>query len=187
MADLFKTLLSALHRVSFLRSKLFHASRAYIRVHENFSYDSESNGERWLLHTLARRNRLETCFDVGANRGDWSDLLLEENPHARIHCFEICLPTFEKLSNHFQGNPQVTLNPVGLSEEEAEIPVVYCAGGDELSSIFEVVRSKNVQTIQGRVIRGDDYLAENNLIRLDLLKIDTEGAEHLVLRVLATG
>ncbi len=182
MAGLFDSLLSALHRVPFLRSKLFHASRAYVRVHENFSYDSETNGEQWLLRTLARQNRLQTCFDVGANRGDWADLLLKENPDASIHCFEICPPTFEKLSTHFQGNPNITLNPVGLSDEKAEIPVVYCVGGDELSSMFEVVRSKNTRTINAQVIRGQDYMAEQKVAKIDLLKIDTEGAEHLVLR-----
>lgn len=182
MASLFDSLLSTLHSVPFLRSKLFHASRAYLRVHENFSYDSESNGEQWLLQSLARRGRLNTCFDVGANRGDWADLLLKANPQAAIHCFEICPPTFEKLSTHFQGRSNVTLNAVGLSDEKAEIPVVYCVGGDELSSMFEVVRSRNTRTITAQVIRGEDYMAQHGLSKIDLLKIDTEGAEHLVLR-----
>lgn len=182
MASLFDSLLSTLHSVPFLRSKLFHASRAYIRVHENFSYDSEANGEQWLLRTLARQGRLQTCFDVGANRGDWADLLLKINPQATIHCFEICPPTFEKLSTHFQNQPNITLNAVGLSDEKAEIPVVYCVGGDELSSMFEVVRSKNTRTINAQVIRGEDYMAGHALTQIDLLKIDTEGAEHLVLR-----
>lgn len=182
MASLFESLLSTLHGVPFLRSKLFHASRAYIRLHENFSYDSARNGEQWLLQTLARQGKLQTCFDVGANRGDWADLLLMENPKASIHCFEICPPTFEKLAAHFQGKPNITLNSVGLSNEDAEIPVVYCAGGDELSSMFEVVRSKNTRTIQAKVIRGQDYMASRALEKIDLLKIDTEGAEHLVLQ-----
>ena len=182
MSNLSDTLFATLSRIPGLRTKLFHASRAYIKAHENYDYDCSTNGEEWLIRTLARQGALQTCFDVGANCGDWADLVLQANPSTQIHCFEICPPTFAKLSAHFSGNNRVTLNAVGLSEDNAEVPVTFCPTGDTLSSMFEVVRSRNTTTINAKVIRAADYLAEKSVHKIDLLKIDTEGAEHLVLR-----
>jgi hypothetical protein len=112
---------SALRFFPKLRRKIDSICIEYHRIQENYgNYDPNSNGERWLLQTLARRNWLRNAFDVGANHGDWAALVLEANPDAVIHCFEICQPTFQKLAARFsetkQGNGKIFLNPLGLSD-----------------------------------------------------------------------
>ena len=150
-------------------------------IHENFNYDLNLNGERWLLKRLAARNRLSMCFDVGANHGEWASMVLAENSKSMVHCFEVCAPTYQKLSAQLGNDPRVVLNPFGLSDRPGEIDVKYCLDSDGLSSMFEVVCSRNVKTMKGKVIQGKDYCAEKNICKIDFLKIDVEGAEHLVL------
>lgn len=148
---------------------------------ENVNYEADSNGERWLLRTLAKNNLLGRVFDVGASRGNWTAMVLKLNPSAVSHCFEICSPTFQKLSSRFVQDQRVILNDFGLSASEEDIRVNYCPT-ETLSSMFEVVCSQNVQVMNAHVVCGRDYCAKQNITSIDLLKIDVEGAEHLVLQ-----
>ena len=70
---------SVLRRVPKLRQKVDAICVEYHLIQENFDYNLETNGERWLLQTLARQNILETAFDVGANHGEWAEYVLKEN------------------------------------------------------------------------------------------------------------
>ena len=171
-----------INAVPILGRKLDQFSIAYHRARENCSYDLRRNGEAWLLRRLAAVNTLGQVFDVGANRGDWAALVLEANPAAHLHCFEICPPTYQRLAARFAGNPRVTAHPFGLSDTAGEIVINHCLDTDVLTSMFEVVCSKNNQATAAQVRRGADFLGERGITRIDLLKIDVEGAEHLVLR-----
>ncbi len=170
-----------------LRQRIDSVCVEYHRIQENYgNYDPNSNGERWLLQTLARRNWLRNAFDVGANHGDWAALVLEANPDAVIHCFEVCPPTFRKLAARFSGEKadagNVFLNPFGLSDSQGEIKINYCPDSDGMTTMFETLHSQKVETLTGKVIRGKDYCASHHITSMDILKLDVEGAEHLVLR-----
>lgn len=178
---------SLLRAFPWLRQKVDAVCVEYHQIQENHSnYDMNANGERWLLRTLARQNLLKNAFDVGANHGDWAAAVLEANPNATIHCFEICPPTFQKLAARFSENQaharNVILNPFGLSDAPGEIKIKYCPDSDGLTTLFEVLHTQNVKILTGNVVRGKDYCADRHITSIDLLKMDVEGAEHLVLR-----
>jgi len=184
MRPIFKTaqrLDAILRCVPKLRSKVDSICVGYHQIQENFNYDAGTNGERWLLQTLAGQNRLATAFDVGANHGDWAELVLAANPGAAVHCFEICPPTFKKVSTRLAGKSRVRLNDFGLSDAPGEIKLKYCPDGDGATTMFDVVMPMQVQTINARVARGQDYCTGLGLNKIDCLKLDVEGAEHLVL------
>lgn len=177
---------SLLSRFPKMRQRIDAICVEYHQIQENLNYNTESNGEGWLIRTLAKHGLLGTVFDVGANHGDWASLVLQANPAAAIHCFEICQPTFQKLSAHLSKNgndrPKLFLNPFGLSDAPGKIQVNYCPNQDGQTTLFEVMEAQPVQTLNGRVVRGQDYCAERGMASLDFLKIDVEGAEHLVLQ-----
>ena len=58
----------------------------------------ETNGELKFLREHGVRSSV--FFDVGANRGGWSERVLEVNPAAVIHCFEPCKTSFTQLTAH---------------------------------------------------------------------------------------
>lgn len=167
-----------------LRKKLEDIGTKYYQIQENWDYDIEYNGERWLVQTLAREKLLRTMFDVGANLGDWAAMALETNPDARIHCFEICPPIFQKLSARLSSPKmakKIALNPFGLSDAESEIKINY-SDGDGGGSMFSIIKRENAHTMGAKVLPGKDYCANNQIKSIDLLKMDVEGSEHLVLR-----
>jgi FkbM family methyltransferase len=166
-----------------LAQKLDSICVEYHHIQENFSCDIDTNGERWLLQTLASRNLLQNnLFDVGANHGDWAALALKENPAAKIHCFEICPPTFQKLFSRLADKGEnVVLNPFGLSDMSGEVKINYYPDGDFLSTLFDGLYDRKVEALNVRVMRGKDYCSSLNIKKMDFLKLDVEGAEHLVL------
>jgi FkbM family methyltransferase len=186
MPRIFKTAerLDALLRcVPKLRRKVDEICVQYHQIHENFNYDLATNGERWLLQTLAARNRLGTVFDVGANHGDWAELVLAANPGATIHGFEISPPTFQKVSARLAGQKKVFVNSFGLSAEPGELEIKYNPDEDGLTTMFDTVGTgEGFKILKARVERGQSYCTEKAIKKIDFLKIDVEGAEHLVLQ-----
>ena len=172
-----------------LQKKIEDLGRKYYHIQENWDYDIDYNGERWLARQLAGQHKLSNVFDVGANGGDWAAMVLQENPMACIHCFEICPPTFQRLASRFGGGKKpggkIILNPFGLSDANSEVKVRYFPEGDAGSTLLEIESEKTavhrVEIISATVMRGKDYCARQCLASVDLLKLDVEGAEHLVL------
>ena len=163
------------------------------RAYENRNFDLQSNGEEWYLRQLGQRSGEVRCvFDVGANVGDWLLLCRRYSPQAVVHAFEIAPPTYEKLQKNTVHLPDVIRNPMGVSDKNAEIEIFYSPIEDGLTTAFKehladeyrMVGQKPVhpQSIQAKVIRGDDYVREHGIQKIDILKIDVEGMEEAVLR-----
>ncbi len=147
------------------------------------------NGELALLDRLAKTwgERPIVAFDVGASQGMWSAALLERAPSATIYAFEPMPTAFARLSAQLEG--RVHLNPCALGATAGEAEMYAPPGGDqqlsELASLHvrdlsnfdlavETIGSVAVQTL-------DDFCDENEIARIDVLKLDTEGHELAVL------
>ncbi len=164
--------------------------RLFLRAYENYDYDIGRNGEAWLLERL-RPLRPKVVFDVGANVGDWSVHAAVAFPEAAIHAFEPVPDTYRALARSaasFDG--RVTANPFGLADKDGSIALTVMADDNTLSSIVALHEGQGRQ-VDCAMRAGDAYMAEHGIDRIDLLKIDVEGAEHLVLqgfaRALAEG
>lgn len=151
----------------------------FLNAYKNRNYDVGSNGERWVLNRTAA---FQACviFDVGANVGDWTMVALAEMPNARIHAFEIIESTRAVLSERMAGKAGVILNSFGLSDHSGVIKMhAFDASNTLASHVAYPHGSYREHTCPVR--RGDEYMQENGILRIDFLKIDVEGAEHLVL------
>lgn len=148
-------------------------------LHPRNPYDWRSNGENWLLNQLARF-RPSVVFDVGANVGDWSMLARNALPESQLHSFEIVESTYSVLRERLAGNAGVVLNNFGLSDKSGTITMHLYDGTSELTSHVAYPHGRYREVICP-VRRGDEYMQERGIERIDFLKIDVEGAEHLVL------
>ncbi|MCK6453628.1 MAG: FkbM family methyltransferase [Alphaproteobacteria bacterium] len=154
--------------------------RLFLRAFENCNYDMATNGEAWLLGCLAPL-RPRVVLDVGANVGDWSALAAATLPGAAIHAFEIVPDTFRRLQQRAAAlGGRVVANPFGLSDRAGEVEVNVVPDDSTLSSVVKLHEAAT-RTVACPVMAGDDYLDRAGIERVDLLKIDVEGAEHLVL------
>ena len=92
------------------------AARSFLGAYGNNDYSHTSNGEQRVLSSLPP-NLVVTAFDVGANEGPWTAMLLDAQPSAQVHCFEIVPSTAAALARRFEGRPSVTINAVGLGSK----------------------------------------------------------------------
>lgn len=153
------------------------AARWYVRSYDNFDYESDTNGERWLVEQVVRPGSV--VFDVGANIGDWTAMVAGHCNGAIVHAFEI-VPDTAKLLRDRVSN-QIVVNDFGLLDQEGTAEVQHLPTFAAGSSIFTPIHSDVVELVQCRITTGDLYCAGQELDRIDLLKIDVEGADHLVL------
>lgn len=151
------------------------------------------NGEQWLLRQLlaahVRRGEARpfVLFDVGANCGDYVHLALQEARRldcpVEVHAFEPSPVAMGKLRRLLAGEKSVRLVETALTDSTGEAPLFAGGSGSRLASL--VARATPglpaEPAVKVRTQRLDDYLTQANVARVDLLKLDVEGAELTVL------
>ena len=175
----------ARHRRNPAISQIFRRMRRLTRGYDNDDCNPLHNGEHFVLRVAADYFTGEPVFfDVGANVGEWAELVLDTCGDAIIHAFELVPDTFATLKDRVAENPRVHLNEFGLADHVGVVPVKSILGYSSRSTMvldYEVDVGTAAE-VECDVRTGDSYLQENGLSRVDVLKIDTEGAEPLVLR-----
>ncbi len=128
----------------------------------------------------------DTCIDVGANFGWYTSLMaLHAGPDGEVHSFEPIPATFEKLNEtHRQmGSPaNVHLNNFALGDKPGTVEVhVFDSLGTGYASMSgkEGVESSVVEC---SIETLDSYLDGHSIARIDMVKVDIEGAELLFLK-----
>jgi FkbM family methyltransferase len=145
------------------------------------SYEFDRNGEAFVLRAWSGFP-LKCIFDVGANVGDWALLARSFFPAAAIHCFEIMGVTAEQLRRRTAGMADVTVNEFGLLDREGEIELRYFPSVSSITTITPYPHEYEHVPAKGRAVPGDAYIEAHGIERIDLLKLDVEGAENLVLK-----
>lgn len=121
-------------------------------------------------------------FDIGANIGQHS---LFMSQHAdQVHSFEPYAAVSQKLERHIELNSigNIRLHKLGLSNKAEELDFFAPTGRNQGIGSFDsgTVSKGNRNLGKLALVRGDDYLAENGLQDVSLLKIDVEGFEKNV-------
>ncbi len=171
----------ARHRHARLTRLLYVFARDFCDTVDNRDFDLATNGECHLLEQLAPlAPEFEVIYDVGANRGEWSLAAHRYLPAAHIHAFELCAPIYRKLVDNIRSVPEIQPWPLGMGDCEADVEVWYSPNNDQLSAAHPLPHVPT-EKLEGKVVRGDAFAREHGHQRIDLLKIDVEGMEHLVL------
>jgi FkbM family methyltransferase len=156
-------------------------SRWYLWHFENHNFDHNLNGERGVLEKL-RDAEMRVVFDIGANVGDWATLASRCFSRSTIHCFEIMPSTFDVLTENMGTVANVAVNGFGLSDRAGEVELKYYPGYSTVTSIFDYPQGLASTRVTGRVTTGDEYVESHGIERIDFMKLDVEGSEHLVLK-----
>ncbi len=142
----------------------------------------ETSGEENVLRMLNRGGDKEkyTVFDVGANVGNYTQLVINNVPNAQIHCFEPSASTYAKLCERIQYE-NVKINNFGLSDAITEATLYYDKENSGLASLynrqldyfgidFGLREMVSLDTL-------DHYCEVNDINKIDFLKMDIEGHE----------
>ena len=125
--------------------------------------------------------------DIGANIGSFTLVAARLAGRGRVHAFEPSAHHFSRLSRNVGLNrfDNVVLNRAGLSDCEGEADLFLpCSSGvmnnSGAASLFSPQGNLNVERVD--LLRFDDYVLKSGIDRIDLVKIDIEGAEHAALK-----
>ena len=127
-------------------------------------------------------NRVATAFDVGANEGPWTAMLLHAQPSAHVHCFEIVPAAATVLARRFECTQSVTVNAVGLGSGAGTTGVYLDPTDSFMNTTVAQPDHRELTMLTTPVVVGDEYIAEHGIESIDFLKVDTEGADIDVLR-----
>lgn len=136
-------------------------------------------------------------FDIGANQGQSIERFKSLFPFAKIHAFEPIKFEFNKLKEKYSNDTNVILNNYAVAEVsgEREFNITAKTGNSSFNKIksntkWLKVRSKQFKTSEEeyvkkiekvKIITLDEYCKENQITKIDLIKIDTQGYEDKIL------
>ena len=138
---------------------------------------------------------LKNAFDIGAHEGETLEYFLKIKNVKKIYSFEPQILIYNKLFNKYNSNNRIVLNNLAFSNN-CEDKVFFINALTSTSS-FSILnnnslwlKTKNIILNEKNSIKDsislktstiDNYVNENNIDIIDLLKIDTEGHELEVL------
>jgi len=142
--------------------------------------DLETNGEADFIKKSS--SDFKIVFDVGANIGEWSNLISDMLPNGKIYSFEPSRKTFSTLEKNIKKENILAFN-LGLGDK-TEQKVFYNYGDDSTlnSSINRVIKShtQTMETVDFDTL--ENFCREKNIDQISFLKIDVEGGELAVLK-----
>ena len=169
--------------------------RAFNFLENNNNANFVKNGEERFLKNFFKFKKDQNkdyliIFDVGANKGEYTETLLKlskkYNIKVEIHLFEPVKYSFEVLLNKFSSNKNLKINNFGLSDENKTALIFYDEIGSGLASVYKRnLKHLGIELNKSEEIilkKAENYIRNNNISHIDLIKIDTEGHEFFVIK-----
>jgi len=123
-------------------------------------------------------------MDIGAGIGDYSIYVALENPTAVVYAFEPYPNSFELLEKNLSINNIQNVNsyPIAIWSQAGDIFLDLSSGEPlKITSSKEGQVSKFSEGVTVHAITLNDFISEKQIHRIDLLKLDCEGAEYEIL------
>jgi FkbM family methyltransferase len=137
-------------------------------------YDQQS--EIVMKNVLSRNSN---CIDVGAHAGDILKLMLKNSPNGKHFAFEPIPELYNALKINY---PTVSVHPYALSNQKGTTTFYHVPSNPGFSGLKQrpyFRKDQEVEEINVQIDVLDDIISLD--IKIDLIKIDTEGAEYHVM------
>ncbi len=152
---------------------------------------SDHDQNYWnVLTGLLPVHKVRLIIDVGANCGEMTARFSTKYPQAKIIAIEPNPEVFARLQQRFGMNDQITCVNVALSDSNQYIEF-HINSLDVTSSIFpRFTQGRRYYSLEDRLSRKievktqtlDSLATQAALLHIDLLKLDTQGAELMICR-----
>jgi FkbM family methyltransferase len=127
----------------------------------------------------------DITFDIGANIGWYTTLFAQQCPQGHCHAFEPEPGVFAELVATCALNgveARVTLNNLGISDRPGNAMIYRFAEHPHGHSSMASAVGKDGLGVPCETTSLDRYCETHGIRRVDLIKVDVEGAELLVLK-----
>lgn len=166
------------------------------RPFEVLGYDLRKMSQRpWVYDPMAVQSRLVSSisepvvFDVGANVGQTLQRYARAIPNARIHCFEPFPASYRSLAETASAYARATAHELALGDDDTERILHASTEFHTRNSLLERPTEGRTywkggtldEEVTVRVEKLDTFRARMSIDRIDILKIDVQGAEGLLL------
>lgn len=139
--------------------------------------EEEKNIQQWFKVNGDKTLRLDydlnkdsIVFDLGGYEGQWTSDVFSRYL-SNIFVFEPYKPFAQNIENRFRRNSKIKIFNFGLSDKTTEN---FINVDDDASSIFRTgSKSERIS-----LIRASEFILENRISGIDLMKINIEGGEY---------
>ena len=143
--------------------------------------------QRMLIKYL-EDNKVQDCFDVGANTGQYAQLLRSMGFKGKIFSFEPQAKAFERLSKKASGNSKWAVHNIGLGDLDCK-SVINVSKNSVSSSFLDInplltdvaPETNYVSREEIQVHKVDTFIKETGFNNRLFLKIDAQGFESKIL------
>ncbi|NMH25320.1 FkbM family methyltransferase [Flavobacterium solisilvae] len=133
------------------------------------------------------KHQPNVIFDCGANIGYVTYQLSSRFKSSKIYSFEPNPSVFNKLKKSVETNKNISVNNVGIGDEKNNLEF-YKNNNTGTSSFLEPNDfhksnlARKYQKLNVPIISIGDFCLENNIDKIDILKLDIEGYELKALK-----
>jgi FkbM family methyltransferase len=124
-------------------------------------------------------NESPIIFDVGGYKGDWTEIALNSYKNAKVFVFEPVEKFYNEIKKRYKNNPNIKVYNFGLSDKNRK-ETIYL--DEDSSSVF--LKTEKTEEINLKNIV--EFLFEEKIFNVDLIKINIEGEEYRLLESLTT-
>ena len=146
----------------------------------------KSTGEEQFVDMIS--DEIKICFDIGANIGNYSELLLKKTD-AKVYAFEPMEKSYQELIKlKKKYGERIVVEKVALGNENGS-KIIYSASSNSEKASFEknleklsFIDKKNLDEFEVLIKKVDTLNFFNKTEKVDFLKIDVEGHEYEVVK-----
>lgn len=138
-----------------------------------------------MIETLLKPGMV--CMDVGANLGEMTlHMAARVGPGGRVYAFEPVSSVRERLQAHVERNgvgATVKILPLALSNQTGRTRIHFATATADNQGLASIVNADETRLPLAEEVATttlDEFVAREEIARLDLMKIDIQGAEPLL-------
>jgi FkbM family methyltransferase len=143
------------------------------------------NYEEFFIDGIYDSYDVDNCkvvFDIGANVGLWTKYILSRNAK-KVYCFEPNKKALNHLKNTLNNNQNVTIIDKAIYQENTSLKFYVNEENSLISSL--IAESGHSPSYDVTAITLEEAIKDSNEEKIDLIKIDVEGAEFGIIDTLS--
>jgi FkbM family methyltransferase len=138
------------------------------------------------FYTLLKNQKYEpiTIYDIGANKGSWTNDCLRFFPHAIYYLFEPQINLKKEIDSLFLNKSNIHLFTIGVGNSKGNLLFTIHDRDDSCTFMLSELEAakQGLKQVKVPMVKLDSFVEENNLRPPSILKIDAEGLDLEVLK-----